>query len=828
MKSIFVRLAIGSFTLGLALPSFVLGYDDLSIGSPVPFQVIQRVGLAPKAGYGQVFVKGKVPTSADPTSWSYRVSDWDQPQAEGEWKNWSPVEAETGFEGRITIAAGGWYRLEVRRESKGASDATGVVGPIGVGEVFIVAGQSYATNCNDERFQVTDSRSRVAAFAASKATWAVAHDPQPVPDGSDGGSIWPLLGDALAKELDVPIGFANVAYGGTSTTRWAPGGGLHDGLVQTSRRLGKFRAVLWQQGESDVIEKTTTLQYVANLVSIRDAALTEEAPEAPWLLAKSTCHPTVYDDPEGEKRIRDAIDLLLARPGFLAGPDTDTLRGENRGGPDSRRHFSAIGQRNAAQLWHKAIRESLFAASDRDLPTIGLATADITPPVGFPMAGYYHERLAEGTRDPLLAKAMVIRDRENAAALVVCDLIGISTDLSREVRRRASKATGIPIPNMVIAGTHSHTAPDYGKELWLSLGGAEQAPARKEYVDSLVTRLADVIEKAYREAQPAWLEYGVTTSQAPVAFNRRFVMRDGSTRTWQNFENRDVVRQAGPIDPEIGLLLIRNLEGKPRGTLSNYALHLDTVGGVQWSADYPYFLERALRKGAGEELISIFGTGCCGDINHVDPRRKERNSAEFIGATLGNSALAKLDDLAPIERGQLRVASEIVGLPLQDATPEEINQAKRVVLSAKRMETVDFFEHVTAYKKLMLDQLRRREPLAETSELITWGLSRSLAGIGDTLPAEVTVIGLGDELAIVCLPGEVFVELGLAIKQGSPYRQTMVIELSNMVETIYIPNRGAYAGGSYEVTNSATQPGSGEMLVEAALRLLRQTATRNP
>ncbi|MGE5193719.1 MAG: hypothetical protein ACM3U2_14585, partial [Deltaproteobacteria bacterium] len=62
--------------------------------------------------------------------------------------------------------------------------------------------------------------------------------------------------------------------------------------------------------------------------------------------------------------------------------------------------------------------------------------------------------------------------------------------------------------------------------------------------------------------------------------------------------------------------------------------------------------------------------------------------------------------------------------------------------------------------------------------------------------------------------------------QGSPFPTTLVIELSNCVETIYIPHRAAYAGGSYEVTNSALQPGAGEMLVEAALSLLREAATR--
>ena len=89
------------------------------------------------------------------------------------------------------------------------------------------------------------------------------------------------------------------------------------------------------------------------------------------------------------------------------------------------------------------------------------------------------------------------------------------------------------------------------------------------------------------------------------------------------------------------------------------------------------------------------------------------------------------------------------------------------------------------------------------------------------------VIALGRETAIVCMPGELFVDLGLAIKQASPFRTTLVVELCNCVETIYIPPRAAYAGGSYEVTNSAVQPGSGEKLVEAALRMLREAAELN-
>lgn len=457
---------------------------------------------------------------------------------------------------------------------------------------------------------------------------------------------------------------------------------------------------------------------------------------------------------------------------------------------------------------------------------VGIAEVDITPPVGFPMAGYYHERLSEGSLDPLKAKAIVFRDGQQQAAVVVCDLIGIATDLSREVRRQASEKTGIPQSNIVLSGTHTHTAPDYMKELYLFLGRESQDPLRRGYIEKLISGPVEAISKAAESAQAVTLECGSTTQEVPVAFNRRFVMRDGSVKTWQSFANPDVVRQAGPIDPQIGLLVIRGSDKQTRGVLSNFALHLDTVGGQKWSADYPHFIDLAVKKSLGPNVVSIFGTGCCGDINHSNPRSKDRNKADFIGGSIGESIVRGVGQLEAIREPKLVVKSRVVNVPLQDASKEEVAKSLTVLAAAAKKEKVDFFEHVTAYKKLILDQLRHREPYAATSEHITWGLSRSLAGIGETLPLEVTIVTLGREVGIVCLPGEVFVELGLAIKQASPFKTTLVIELSNHVESIYIPHRAAYAGGSYEVTNSNLQPGSGEMLVEAAISLLREAASQ--
>ncbi|MCA9160963.1 MAG: hypothetical protein KDA72_21680, partial [Planctomycetales bacterium] len=248
---------------------------------------------------------------------------------------------------------------------------------------------------------------------------------------------------------------------------------------------------------------------------------------------------------------------------------------------------------------------------------------------------------------------------------------------------------------------------------------------------------------------------------------------------------------------------------------------------MKWSADYPFFIERTLREALGSELISVFGNGCCGDINHSNPASSERNKSDFIGNSIGNSIRDQLAGLTAIEQTHLAVKSEVLQLPLEEATAEQVNRSIQTLELIQNGSKVDFPTHVMAYKKLILDQLRHQQPAAKNTDHLTWGRSLSLAGIGETLPVDVTVITIGDALAIVTLPGEVFVDLGLAIKQASPFRTTIVVELANAVETIYIPHRAAYAGGSYEVTNSAVMPGSGEMLVESAVRLLRQAASEN-
>jgi hypothetical protein len=457
---------------------------------------------------------------------------------------------------------------------------------------------------------------------------------------------------------------------------------------------------------------------------------------------------------------------------------------------------------------------------------VGVAEADITPPTGFPMAGYYHERLATGTHDPLRAKAIVFRGNGEQAAIVVCDLTGIAADLSAEVRRRASEKTGIPAAHIAVSATHSHTAPDYTKDLYEHL--AEGGKSQERYAAKLIEGAVGAVVKAHAAARPAVVEAGSARQETPVSFNRRFVMRDGSVRTWMRLDQPDVVRAAGPIDPDVGMALVRSAgDRRPLALLSNFALHLDTVGGTLWSADYPHYVEQSVREALGKDLVSVFVTGCCGDINHVDPTRKDRNKTDFIGGSLGRTVVGDLGHLRTVDSPILRVRAATVRVPLRDVTPEQVAHARPLLLEARSGKKVDFEEQVMAYRSVVLDQLRNRSPTLKASDLINWGLTHTRAGVGTHLPVEVQVVSLGEDLALVFLPGEIFVDLGLAIKQASPFRTTLVVELTNCVETMYVPTRAAYAGGSYEVTNSSLEPGSGEMLVEAAVRLLREVATAN-
>jgi hypothetical protein len=441
---------------------------------------------------------------------------------------------------------------------------------------------------------------------------------------------------------------------------------------------------------------------------------------------------------------------------------------------------------------------------------VGVATIDITPPIGYRMSGYFSERPSTGTHDPLQAKAIVLRQGEASAALVVCDLIGLAADVSHAARETAEKKLGIPAEHITIAATHTHTGPlffgalrEHLHEVAVKASGDGRDPREAvDYPRQLAERLVEVIIRAERAAKPARIASTIARRD-DLSFNRRFHMKDGTVRFNPGKLNPDIVRVAGPIDPDVGVLAIHDVDGKATASLATFALHLDTVGGTEYGADYPYYLQQALRRGFGDDFPSIFGTGTCGDINHIDVRhnrpQKGHEEARRIGEALAEtveSALAKAESNEP----RLAVRRAVVEAPLQRYVEEELAAARADMFKVGQRK-LPFLEEVKA------------------CTIVDVAL-RDTRGDG-LLRMEVQALRLDDETAIVCLPGEVFVELGLAIKRASPFARTLVIELCND-DPAYVPTRKAFAEGSYETVNSRIQSGGGEMLVDAAVKLLEQ------
>jgi hypothetical protein len=419
------------------------------------------------------------------------------------------------------------------------------------------------------------------------------------------------------------------------------------------------------------------------------------------------------------------------------------------------------------------------------------------------MSGYFRERLSTGTSNPLHAKAIVLGQGKERAALVFCDIIGLSLDVSSRVRRQVAEKTGIPAANILIAATHSHTGPLYFgalRKYFHDLAVAEEGSDPYEKVDyssELAAKIVKVITQANAEAKPIRLKVGVA-EQKGLSFNRRFHMKNGTVRFNPGVLNPDIVRPAGPIDPEIGIVFFNEAgNDSAAAALVNFTLHLDTVGGTEYAADYPFYLEQSLRKKYGDEFVLLFGTGTCGDINHIDVTKRERLKTDFIGNTLAQTVKTKAGSLKTVAEPALAVRSEVVEVPLQKYGPEKVAWAHE---SIKKVGTgeLSFLEQVEAYKILALE-MRNSE----------------------TIGLEVQVFRLSSDVAVVGLPGEVFVDSGLAIKRASPFVTTLVIELCQDAPG-YIPTKKAFAEGSYETVNSRIAPGGGEMMVEAAVRLLKE------
>lgn len=434
---------------------------------------------------------------------------------------------------------------------------------------------------------------------------------------------------------------------------------------------------------------------------------------------------------------------------------------------------------------------------------VGVADVDITPPLGIPLAGYYHARGADGVLDPLFSKALVMEVQGTRAAWIAVDLISVTRLITDQARAVIEQTTGIPADHVIIAATHTHTAPVLAGrgQRDLTLDGEQSLSA--DYTDGLPAKIAESVRLANERLEPAQLR-ATSGHCEDLTFNRRYFMRDGTVGWNPGKLNPNIVTPAGPSDPEVGILYVEKPDAtSPSHSIAtwvNFAMHTDTTGGRRISADWPGALSRVLAGYHGADHFTMVTLGACGNLNHLDFSWRWPQSTPIeqhrIATILGASVFQAYKNLQAVSSGPLRAKSAIVELALPEITPEQIAEATATLAAIQDDRGADFMKQVRAYR--VLDVAGRE---------------------GRPHRVEVQAISLGHDVAWVTLPGEVFVELGLAIKQRSPFPHTHVVTMAN--ENIgYIPDRRSYAEGNYEPESARCAPGSGEQLVEAAVDLL--------
>ncbi len=425
----------------------------------------------------------------------------------------------------------------------------------------------------------------------------------------------------------------------------------------------------------------------------------------------------------------------------------------------------------------------------------GAARACITPHLGCHICGYFNDRIAEDIADDLFAKAVVLENGDTSIAIVVLDLIMASRADCEQAKRRAERLTDIPAENIFISCTHTHFGP--------ATTTIFNAPREEAYMDWAMDRAGDAVKLAQNRLRDARVGHG-SGSCPEETHNRRRHMTDGTVRMNPGYQNPDAVKPAGPTDPEVGLIALVDDESRPIAALANYSLHY--VGGpfpLSISADYFGAFDRALQRMAGDEFVAVMMNGCCGDINNCDftapgpeyphPFYQVERVADMV-ASRAYGAWQRIRDWDPSPT--LAAAANPMTFRRREATPEDL-VAARAVREGKQDPT----DREWMYAGEVIEV--SREPVER--ETVIGGLRIGSAGI-------------------VGMPGEVFVEMGLAVKRRSPFERTFVVELANDY-CGYIPTDKALAEGSYETRLARTAKaasGTEGVLVDTCVDTLQQ------
>jgi len=481
----------------------------------------------------------------------------------------------------------------------------------------------------------------------------------------------------------------------------------------------------------------------------------------------------------------------------------------------------------------------------------GFARVDITPRAQVDLAGYFNRRPSAGVLDPLHAKALVLGDGEKKMALVVLDLVGVPRRLTEEIRGRLSEQMGFERGAVLVCATHTHTGPAV-----VPLFEVEAAVGYPAHV--LVPAVVDACRRALENAAPFTLRFGRTVENKRLAFNRRYWMKDGRVVTNPAKGSPDVVGPESPIDRQVQVFAFEqdgvsaenaesakaagrsavgkqvnsgksdplsassadsalNQDGRLQGIVVDANNHTDTVGGNMISADWPGRMAAALADSLGKNVEVMLLNGPAGNINHFDPDKHyaqtSYDEAKRVGRAYAEVALDALRSAATVRADSLAFAARSFFAPYRCIPQEVLEQAKGVARSKPPEKGSDLTS----------------EDLAAGDAYVEWIFAQALLefnrryGHAEGEELEIGGFRLGD-CAFVGLPGEPFSQVGMAIKEKSPFDRTTVFALCGDMAG-YVPMPECFERGGYEPRTTPMNrfaPELAEMLIENALAVLHE------
>jgi len=440
----------------------------------------------------------------------------------------------------------------------------------------------------------------------------------------------------------------------------------------------------------------------------------------------------------------------------------------------------------------------------------GAATSNITPPLGGAVIGGFVPFPSTHVHDQLHARCLVLDDGQIQLALVVVDLLGIHRSVSVEARKLIEQTSGIPPERVLICATHTHSASS-------ALGDRNQPEQPlDEYQTFVARRIADGVKCAQNNLRPAQIGFG--TAQAPEhVFNRRWFLKPGTmppnpfggidqVKMNPGAGSADLVEPAGPTDPTISFLSLREPGGRTIAVFSSYSLHyVGGVGSGHISADYYGMycrhLEQLLRvENQDPPPVAMMCNGTSGDINNINfrtprPRQEPYAQMRTVAEDVANKVHAALAHVEYRDQATLAASCRDLEVARRQPTAEQLDWAK------KKLAEPPAPAGKTDLPAIYADRTLR---LAETPP---------------TVPVALQVLRIGD-VCLGTMPCEVLCEIGLDFKQRCPLQPAFLVSLAHGYVG-YLPTPRQHALGGYEtwLGTNRLEIGASDKMLDALLQM---------